>query len=159
MVVIPHTMAVCLTHSMQAPGLFVPGLCACKEQGLFNIFTGSEKTSCSHIHAPQQRRVFTYTLHKLQSTAPETSILPFFLSFFLSFFFPLSVCLSHSALRHSLSFLPSRCMSIPEASFTFRKQQKVKQVWMSRRAAVPRPRNFCFIFFFFFFFFFFLLFQ
>lgn len=61
MVVIPHTMAVCLTYSMQAPGLFVPGLGACKEQGLFNIFTENKLLthSCStaeeslHLHTPQ----------------------------------------------------------------------------------------------------------
>jgi len=43
-VVIPHTMDVCLIYgSMQAPGLFVPSLGACRDQGLFTFSPGLRK--------------------------------------------------------------------------------------------------------------------
>lgn len=78
MVVIPHTMAVCLIYSsMQAPGLFVPDLTACKEQGLFTFSPGRRKqaalTFMLHSRgAFWMEGCFTFTLHKLQSTAPES---------------------------------------------------------------------------------------
>lgn len=36
----PHTIATYLVYSMQAPGLFVPGLSECEGQGLFTFSPG-----------------------------------------------------------------------------------------------------------------------
>lgn len=88
MVVIPHTMAVCLIYSMQAPGLFVPCLSACKEQGLFTFLQGLRKQAAHTFMLCSRGEFwivgcFTSTFYKLQSTAPE--------SFFFFFLFP---CLS-----------------------------------------------------------------
>lgn len=38
--VTPHTIAIYLVYSMQAPGLFVPGLSECEGQGLFTFSPG-----------------------------------------------------------------------------------------------------------------------
>ena len=107
MVVIPHTMAVCLIYSsMQAPGLFVPGLTACKEQGLFTFSPGRRKqaalTFMLHSRgAFWMEGCFTFTLHKLQSTAPERIFslslsLPLFQGTVTSFPFLLYCCISVS---------------------------------------------------------------
>ncbi len=129
MVVIPHTMTVCLTYSMQAPGLFVPGLRACKEQGLFTFSTGLRKQAAFAFMLHSREQLWT----GCTSSSPQ-HLKASCLSFFL-------VCLSYTL---SFSLFSSRCISVPEAGCTFRKQQKVKQVCMSRRAAVFCSRNFFF---------------
>lgn len=113
MVVIPHTMAVCLIYSsMQAPGLFVPGLSACKEQGLFTFSLGLRKQA-AHTFMLHSRGEFLDGV-LLHLYTPQTSIHRtwkhlFFLSFlpssFLSlslFLCPVSVCLTgHSVAPYS----------------------------------------------------------
>lgn len=70
MVVIPHTMAVCLIYSMQAPGLFVPGLSACKEQGLFTFSPGLRKqaTHTFMLHGRGKLAGGLLHLHTVHST-------------------------------------------------------------------------------------------
>lgn len=58
----------------------------------------------------------------------------------------LSFSLSDSLAAHCL-FFSSSCISVPEASVTFRTQQKVKQVCVSGWAAVHLSGNFFFFFF------------
>lgn len=119
MVVIPHTMAVCLIYSVQAPGLFVPDLSACKERGLF-----------LHFHQVWENKLLTHSCSTAEesfgwrlassphsaSSSPQHLKAPC-LSFFLSFIFPFLILflflflflfspahLSYSALCRSLSF-------------------------------------------------------
>lgn len=52
----PHTIAICLVYSMQAPGLPVPGLRECEGQGLFTFSPGLRQ----HAHTLWlQRRAHT----------------------------------------------------------------------------------------------------
>lgn len=119
MVVTPHTMAVCLTYSMQAPGLFVPGLSACERQGLFTFSPGLRKQA-AHTFMLHSRAefwtaaCFTCTLHKPQSPATES----------LSFFCP--VRLPHSAPRRSFIF--GSLYFCPRGEFHLHKNNRVKQV-------------------------------
>lgn len=140
MVVIPHTMAVCLIYSsMQAPGLFVPGLSACKVQGLFTFSPGLRKQAAHTF----MLRVLDGGL--LQLYTPQTPVRSIWKHlFFLSF--PCVPLTGHCVAP--LSFLLFCCISVPTAGFTFRKRQIVKPVWMSRRAAVLCSRNFFFLFLF-----------
>ena len=105
MVVIPHTMAVCLIYSsMQAPGLFVPGLSACKVQGLFTFSPGLRKQAA---HTFMLRRVLDGGL--LQLYTPQAPSPQHLKASFLSFFSP---CPSYRALcRPSFfsTFLPYFC--------------------------------------------------
>lgn len=87
MVVIPHTMAVCLIYSsMQAPGLFVPGLSACKEQGLSTFSTVVRKQAAQTfmLHRGEDFWMKGCLSSSTKSESSEASpSLP--LSFFLSF--------------------------------------------------------------------------
>lgn len=96
MVVIPHTMAVCLTYSMQAPGLFVPGLSACEGQGLFTFSPGLRKQAAHTFKLHSRGEFWTAACFTSTSSSPQHLKS-------LSFFFP--VCLPYSALGRSLSFL------------------------------------------------------
>lgn len=114
MVVIPHTMAVCLPYSMQAPGLFVPGLSACERQGLFTFSPGLRKQAAYTfmLHGRGEfwtAACFTSTLHKPQSSATES----------LSFFCP--VRLPHSA--PCRSFIFSSLYSCPRGEFHLHKNK------------------------------------
>lgn len=82
MVVIPHTMAVCLIYSsMQAPGLFVPGLSACKEQGLFTFSTVVRKQAAHTfmLHSGEDFWMKACLTSSTKSTSSEALEL-FFLS-------------------------------------------------------------------------------
>lgn len=102
-----RTIEAYLVYSMQAPGLFVPGLRECEGQGLFTFPAGLRQHAAHTLIAPASSRAsdggVLQTWKSFPSAEPERTF---------TFVRPTSLLLSG---------FPAHCNSVPEAGFTFKK--------------------------------------